>query len=67
MSDKVSNCCGSYILNEHSGEGVCSMCKEHCAADKQDDSTWQDQFSDLVKTADRIIARGKQIKETEIK
>lgn len=73
----VSNCCGAGIINEHRGEGICQMCHEHCAVDKEDDSSWlvwfdssgelQDKFNSMMSTADRIITRGKQIKELETK
>lgn len=32
IEEKVSHCCGTSMINENDGEGVCADCKEHCEA-----------------------------------
>lgn len=83
MTDKVSNCCGASILGQdQNGHGKCSMCKENCVPSEEFDSSWVDpnfmnwldpqgelqvKWNKMMNTADRIITRGKQIKEMENK
>lgn len=31
-----SNCCGSSILGENAGEGICAECHEHCAVAEEE-------------------------------
>jgi hypothetical protein len=82
MTD-VSNCCGADILNPDSqGHGKCRSCKENCVPSKDFDDSWVDpnfmnwidpsgdlqgKWDNMMKSADRIITRGKQIKEMETK
>jgi len=65
----ISNCCGASLLKN---SDICADCKEHC--EPTPDFTWldpsgelQDKFDSMMSTADRIITRGKQIKEMETK
>ncbi|GEM_PF-5516457 len=55
----ISNCCGASILNEHRGEGICQMCREHCSVDKEDDNSWVDASTeverDMQSTLDNLM------------
>lgn len=55
MQDKVSNCCGVNILNENNGEGICSMCKEHCIADKECNNSWVDSRIEVGRDLENIL------------